>query len=188
MIRSASSPGRRPWSRGLRWLQVRRTRSAVPERRSRLGLGRLRTEDRGSAMIEFVALGAILLLPCMYLVLTLGQVQASVFAVDVIARDAARISATERDPARAAARTREMAADVLSAHRLHADPAQVVEIHCSTTPCSASGATVTARARISVEVPGLGPVLGHAGPVTVGAAHVARADDFRDPTKPAGTR
>ena len=51
-----------------------------------------------NTIVEFVALSAALLIPSLYLVLTLGSVQAAVFAADTIARDAARIHAVAPDP------------------------------------------------------------------------------------------
>ncbi|GAB2547578.1 hypothetical protein [Brachybacterium huguangmaarense] len=149
---------------------------------------RLRGE-RGNAIVEFVVLAVVLLLPCLYLVLTLGGVQSAVFAADVLARDAARIHATEPDPARAGARTRELAAQVLEDYGLDADPDDVVTITCSASPCASPGADVRAQVTIPVQVPGLGPVLGGAGAVHVGAAHDARVDRYRDvAAQPGGPR
>ena len=50
---------------------------------------------------------------------------------------------------------------------------------CSETPCSTPGGMVTAEVRIPVPVPGLGPILGETGPVTVGAAHAVQVDQYR---------
>lgn len=144
------------------------------------GLGSRLRDERGNAVVEFVALAVVLLIPCLYLVLTLGSVQSAVFAADVIARDAARIHATEPDAARADARTRQMVADVLADHGIEADPEGVVSIRCTHDPCAAPGEDVRAMARIPVPVPGLGPMLGGAGPVRVGADHLAHVDQYRD--------
>lgn len=158
---------------------------AAAPRRATAGTDRPRLRDlardeRGNALVEFVALAVILLIPCLYLVLTLGSVQGAVFAADVIARDAARIHATEPDPARADARTRQMVLDVLAAHRIDADPRGVVSIRCSASPCATPGQDVRADVRVPVQVPGLGPVLGGAGPVVVGASHASHVDEHRD--------
>ncbi|APX34682.1 hypothetical protein BH708_06325 [Brachybacterium sp. P6-10-X1] len=136
----------------------------------------LAAED-GNTIVEFVVLAAALLIPSLYLVLTLGSVQAAVFAADTIARDAARIHAVETDPDRATMRTQQHAALVLEDFRL--EDGDVVEISCSEDPCSSPGGTVRAQVRIPVPVPGLGPILGETGPVAVGAAHAVQVDQYR---------
>lgn len=149
-------------------------------------------DDRGTAIIEFIVLAVLMLIPTLYLVLTLGSVQGAVFAADVIARDAARIASTEPDPARAEARSRAMVAQTLTDHGIDADAEDVVTLTCSARPCASSGATVRADVRLGVQIPGLGPMLGGAGPVSVGASHLAHVDQYRDltagsDTDPAGT-
>lgn len=134
-----------------------------------------RTE--GNALVEFVVLSVVLLLPCLYLVLTLGSVQSAVFAADIIARDAARIHATERDPELAQQRSAEHARMVLEDFGL--EGADVVEVSCSDDPCATSGGTVAATVRIAVPVPGLGPVLGQDGPIAVSSGHSVQVDQYR---------
>lgn len=140
---------------------------------------RLRSE-RGNTVVEFVVLSVVLLIPCLYLVLTLGRVQAAVFAADVIARDVARIHATEPDAARADARSEALVALVLADHGLQADPAEVATLSCTATPCASPGGDVRAQVRIPVGIPGLGPLWGEQGPIRVGAEHLAHADEYRD--------
>lgn len=141
------------------------------------GLRHRLEDEQGNALVEFVVLAAALLIPTLYLVLTLGNVQAAAFAADTIARDAARIHATESDPDRAAARASRHMELVLEDHGL--PPGDVVELSCSEDPCATAGGVVTARVRIPVPVPGLGPILGETGPVAVGAAHAVPVDQYR---------
>lgn len=145
---------------------------AVLRRALRRGRG-----EEGNALVEFVVLAVALLLPTLYLVLTLGSVQASVFAADIIARDAARIHATEQDPSLAQRRTGEHARMVLEDFGLVGG--DVVTITCSEDPCATRGGTVTATVRIPVSVPGLGPVLGEGGPITIRSAHAVQVDQYR---------
>jgi Flp pilus assembly protein TadG len=58
--------------------------------RSKL-LNRARSSDDGSASLEFITVGMILLVPLVYLILTLSQLQAGAFAVEGAARQAARV-------------------------------------------------------------------------------------------------
>ncbi|GAA1485799.1 hypothetical protein GCM10009625_26030 [Brachybacterium fresconis] len=177
MRRPARTPGR--GSAGPRGTRAdRRGPRAVPRHRRRHhGTSVRPASEDGNTIVEFVVLAAALLIPTLYLVLTLGSVQAAVFAADTIARDAARIHAVQTDPDRAAMRTQQHAAMVLEDYRL--DAGDVVEIRCSEDPCSSPGGTVRAQVRIPVPVPGLGPVLGETGPVAVGASHAVQVDQYR---------
>lgn len=136
--------------------------------------------EEGNALVEFVVLAVALLIPSLYMVLTLGSVQSAVFAADVIARDAARIHAVERDPSTAAARTEEHTDLVLADFGLEsASGGDAVEITCSDDPCATPGGTVTATVHLAVPIPGLGPVLGQDGPVTVSSTRSAPVDVHR---------
>ena len=65
---------------------------------------RLRREERGSAVVEFLGVTLVLLLPLVYLVLTLGQIQAAAFAAEAAARESGRVLSHEADLPTAAAR------------------------------------------------------------------------------------
>jgi Flp pilus assembly protein TadG len=147
-------------------------------RAERSGSHRIR-DERGNALIEFVVLAVVLLVPTGYLVLTLGSVQSAAFAANVIARDAARIHATETDPSRAQDRVAEHTSAVLADYGLTG--ADVVTVSCSADPCASPGGTVTAQVRIPVPVPGLGPLFDDTGPVAVGAQHQVPVDQYRTP-------
>lgn len=146
-----------------------------------LRLRRLAAQD-GNALVEFVVLALVMLIPSLYLVLTLGRVQAAVFAADVLARDVARIHATEPDVDRARTRSAQMSALVLSDHGLAGDPAQVISVRCSHTPCATPGGTVSVHVSIPVSIPGIGPLLGGQALARVGADHQAQVDQYRDLT------
>lgn len=65
-----------------------------PDRRCAPVRAGLRDED-GEATVEFIGLVFILVLPIVYLIVGLGQVQAGVFAAEAGAREAARILAED---------------------------------------------------------------------------------------------
>ena len=50
--------------------------------------------EEGSAVVEFVALAVLLLIPIIYLILTVGRLQAASYAVSTAAREAARAYVT----------------------------------------------------------------------------------------------
>lgn len=135
-------------------------------------------DDEGNAVVEFVVLAVALLLPSLYLVLTLGSVQSAVFAADVLARDAARIHAVVADPSEAETRESAHSTLVLEDFGLEAST-DAVTITCSEDPCSAPGGRVTARVSVPVPVPGLGPLFGERGPVTVSSEHTVLVDQHR---------
>lgn len=139
-------------------------------------IGRLARDD-GNAVVEFVVLGVALLIPSLYLVLTLGSVQSAVFAADVLARDAARIHAVVPDSAEARDRTQTHSGLVLDDFGLSAE--NPVTITCSEDPCSAPGGSVTAEVAIPVPVPGLGPLFDEQGIVTVRSEHTILVDEHR---------
>ena len=60
--------------------------------------------DEGSAIVEFVFLSVLLLIPLVYLVLTVAQGQAGAFAVSLASREAGRAFATAPDDASGEAR------------------------------------------------------------------------------------
>lgn len=138
---------------------------------------RLLRAERGNALVEFVVLSAALLIPSLYLVLTLGNVQAAAFAADTISRDVARIHAMEQDPARAQQRAQAHTALILEDYGLASS--DVTEVSCSKDPCATPGGTVGVQVRIPVPVPGLGMILGDVGPVSVGASHLLEVDQYR---------
>lgn len=151
-------------------------RCALPGAALRARLAGVR-EDDGSGLIEFVVLCAVLLIPAMYLVLTLGSVQSAVFAVDALSRDAARIHATE-EPGSAAQRV-ERLTDFTREDFGLASPL-TVNVHCSADPCASPGGTVEAVVSVPVPIPGFGPLGGPEGPVEVSARHVVQVDQYWD--------
>lgn len=114
-------------------------------------LGGLLREERGSAVVEFVFLGVLLLVPVVYLVLTVGQVQGGSFAVVGAADQAAKVFVDARTPQEADARAREAARLALADFGFAPEQA-VVDIACS-DECLAPGSTVTVVVRLEVPLP-----------------------------------
>lgn len=137
--------------------------------------------DAGSAVVEFVALGMLLLLPLVYLVVALSRIQAASYAVDGSARAAARAFTTagtvEDGTVRAAAAVRiglqDQAFDV--------DPAGVMTLTCSAAPCLTPQARVEVVVAVEVVLPGVPAFLDAAVPahVTVSSRHTETVDRFR---------
>jgi Na+-transporting methylmalonyl-CoA/oxaloacetate decarboxylase gamma subunit len=110
------------------------------------------TGERGNAVVEFLGVALVLLLPLLYLVLTVGRVQAATFAVEGAAREAARAFVTA--PSSAEARSRAGAAVALALDdQGFRDPAEALTLACSTTPCLEPGGEVAAHVRLDVPLP-----------------------------------
>ncbi|GEN79473.1 TadE/TadG family type IV pilus assembly protein [Actinotalea fermentans] len=148
-------------SRAARWLRARRHTDTTPP-------------DAGNAIVEFLGVALLLLVPVVYLSLTLGRLQAATFAVDGAAREAARAVATADDAASAEQRMLAAVGLALADQGVDADPAGATTVTCE-DDCLAPGATITVQVGVEVPLPGTGWLQGVvplAVPVTATATAV----------------
>jgi hypothetical protein len=140
-----------------------------------------RADETGSAVVEFVVLGTVLLLPVVYLVLAVGRIQAGSFAVDGGARAAARAYTTAADDGQGAARALVAVRLALLDQGFGADDGSSLRVECSTSPCLTPQARVEAQVSLDVVLPGVPGFLDRVIPthVTVRATHTAAVDAFR---------
>lgn len=106
--------------------------------------------DRGSAALEFIAGALVLLIPCIYAILSLSSVETATLAVESAARNAARLFVDQTSPEAGRAVARDAARDALSA--LHnVGPTQQIRITCQ-SGCEGPGGivTVTVSARVAL--------------------------------------
>jgi Flp pilus assembly protein TadG len=108
-------------------------------------------DERGSAVVEFVFLGVLLLVPVVYLVLTVGQLQGGSFAVVGASDQAAKVYVDSPTPQEADARAREAARIALADFGFTEDQA-VVNIACS-GQCLAPASHVTVVVTLKVPLP-----------------------------------
>lgn len=114
---------------------------------------RLQTEndDDGSAVLEFTFLGLLLLVPVVYLVLTVGQLQGGAFAVVGAADQAAKVFVDSDSPEQAHARAQQAA--LLAVTDFGFDPETVsIEVVCGGV-CLEPGSSVTIDVVLSVPLP-----------------------------------
>lgn len=140
-------------------------------------MGRDRAE-RGSALVEVVWLAILLLVPLVYIVLAVFEVQRSAFAATAASRAAARAFVLAPSVAEAEQRAR-AAGDVALADQ-HVDPADTtVTIRC-TGACLAPGSVVHVVVRGQVALPLMPPVFGGQPPsIRVQAEHTVPYGTFR---------
>jgi Flp pilus assembly protein TadG len=147
-------------------------------------LRRLERDDDGNAIIEFVFVAVVVLVPLVYLIVAVSAVQRSRLAVAQAAREAGRAFATSPDSSTAAARTRAAVRIALSDQGLPDD----VTLRYVAPGASCDSAAVTPRLRAGSQfticvsrhanVPAVPSVVQGHGITTVGKFTV-HVDDFR---------
>jgi hypothetical protein len=139
--------------------------------------------DEGSAVVEFVTLGLLILLPLVYLVLTLGRLQAGAYAVDGAAREAARAFTTAPDDVTGRARALAAVRLGLRDEGFDIDPATALTVACSATPCLTPQGRVAAEVAVEVVLPGIPAFVDRFASthVTVRSEQVSAVDAFAPP-------
>jgi hypothetical protein len=111
------------------------------------------TDERGSASLEFIGAGLVMLVPLVYLVLALSSVQAATLAADGAARQATRVYVQSRTPAEARAAAVRAVEVALEDYGLDAGAASVA-IACRPRP----SACLTRRGFVTVTVSLMAPL------------------------------
>ena len=117
--------------------------------------------DEGSAALEFIAAGVILLVPLIYLVIALGAIQEQTLGAEAAARHIARVIARAPDATSAAERSDAVLAGIVEEYGLDED---TVDLTLSCTPqsleCPAAGATIVVSVATRVRLPLMPEVIG----------------------------
>jgi hypothetical protein len=108
-------------------------------------------DDTGSAALEFFAGAIVLLLPCVYAVLSFGAIESAQFAVTGAARHAARVYVEHSSPASAMNVARRSAIVSLTEQAPQAQSPRVT-FSCR-GGCLVSGGSVTVRVAVRVPLP-----------------------------------
>ena len=108
--------------------------------------------EAGNAIVEFVYLAVLLMVPLVYVLITVFRVQAASYAVSSAAREAGRVYATSETLDDAGPRAFAAASLVMSDSDLPLRPEQV-EITCSRTPCLQPGSQVNVVLTYQVALP-----------------------------------
>nr|WP_167995962.1 hypothetical protein [Arthrobacter pigmenti] len=109
------------------------------------------SDDDGSAVLEFTFLGLLLLVPVVYLILTVGQLQGGAFAVVGAADQAAKVFVDSESPEEAHARAEQAA--LLAVTDFGFEPESMsLEIVCA-GPCLEPGSSVRVDVELSVPLP-----------------------------------
>ncbi|WP_353579767.1 hypothetical protein [Arthrobacter sp. M2012083] len=102
--------------------------------------------------MEFTFLALLLMVPVVYFVVTVGQIQGGSFAVVGAADQAAKVFVTQRDPGSARIAAERSVLVALRDHGHEAGKASIT-FECDRENCLAAGATVTVTVRLDVSLP-----------------------------------
>ena len=136
-------------------------------------------DEQGSASLEFLTVGMLLLVPIVYLVLALASVQGGALAVEGAARQAARLAVQSGDLSRAEGAVDRAVRVTLADYGVDADAASVV-IDCESAACDAPGTRVRVSVEARVQLPLVPDVLelGLVGSVPVEASATQTVSRF----------
>ncbi|MFF3063026.1 pilus assembly protein [Oerskovia sp. NPDC057915] len=137
--------------------------------------------EEGNAIVEFLGAALILLLPVMYLALTLGRIQAATFAVEGAAKESARAFVTADSVEGGEARARAAVSLALADQGFtDVEPADVLSISCAGSRCLDPGSEVATIVRYDVPLPFVPPGVRSWVPlsVPVEASHVSSVDRY----------
>lgn len=119
----------------------------------------LASDEGGSAALEFILVGLVLLVPIVYLVIALGAIQGQALGVETGARQLARTIASAPDTETADARASRVRDAIVSEYGL--DPGALdIDVSCSRAVCPEPGAILTVTVRTEVPLPLVPAILG----------------------------
>ena len=109
-------------------------------------------DDEGSAVVEFLLVGVVLLVPILIFVGVLAQAQAAAFAAVAAAQQGSQVLASQ--PAGEVSTAQVQAAAALPAADQGFDDGEVaVSVACSDGACQEAGATATVTAVATIRLP-----------------------------------
>lgn len=143
--------------------------------------GRAR-DERGSGLVEVVWMGVLLLLPLLWIVVSVFEVQRGSFGVSGAARAAARAYALAPNDVAGEQRAAAVARQALADQGLTDVPVRV-SVTCTPYPrnCHSGTSVITVRVESSVELPLLPDVLGGGAPsFALSAEHTVPIGRYRE--------
>ena len=125
----------------------------------------MRLDQRGSALVELTWLGVLLIVPMLWIVLSVFEVQRGAFGVSSAARAAARAYALAPDDGVGRVRAEQVARQALADQGLVGVP-MTVSVTCVPYPhaCHQGTSVITLRVATRVDLPLLPEVLGGQAP------------------------
>ena len=135
-------------------------------------------DDQGNALVEFTYLAVLLMVPLVYVLLAVFQVQRAAFGVTEAARQAGRAYARADTVEIGQRRATAAVGLVMADQGLRDSPAPA--FRCLGGPCLGPGTRVRTTLTYRVHLPLLGRVLGgDGGTIPVTATHTEYVDRYR---------
>lgn len=136
--------------------------------------------EAGSASLEFISVGLILLVPLVYLVLALSVLQGGALAVEGAARQAARVYVQAPNAAEADARAERAVVVGLADYGIDVAAAEVSISCAGSAECLARRSVVTVTVRVAVDLPFVPAVLtqSHSGSIPLEASATQTVSRF----------
>lgn len=142
-------------------------------------IARLRAAERGSALVEFVFLAVLMMVPLAYLVMVLARLQAGSYAASAAVREAGRafVTASAEDEAG----VRAQAAARIAFQDQGFEDNGVLSWECDGDPCLRPEGRISFRAVVTVPMPLVPSFARDVVPlqIPVSADHLAVVDRFR---------
>jgi hypothetical protein len=141
-----------------------------------------RSSEAGSALVELTWLGLLMLIPLVYVVITIVTVQRSAYGATEAARAAGRAFVLAPDVATASHRAYDAAKVAMSDQGVALSSDELV-VRCSPTPqsCLQPGSRVRVEIHLDVRLPFVPTVFGHStASVAVRASHTEPYGTFRE--------
>ena len=147
--------------------------------------GHQRRDEEGSALVEVVWLGVLLLLPMLWIVLSVFEVQRGAFGVEAAARSAARAYVLAGDDATGRQRAEAAARQALADQGLEEAPLEV-RVDCTVpADCHSGTSVVTVVIGTRVDLPFLPDLLGAGEPsFALDAAHSVPVGRYQEVSVP----
>ncbi|MFD5276814.1 hypothetical protein ACFWIX_04545 [Pseudarthrobacter sp. NPDC058362] len=111
-----------------------------------------RDSERGSAVVEFTFLALLLMVPIVYFIITVSQIQGGSFAVVGAADQAAKVYVAQPDEAAALAAAEQAVAIALRDFG-HGTEAASVSVACTPADCQSAGSAVSVTVRLDIPLP-----------------------------------
>lgn len=108
--------------------------------------------ERGSAVVEFTFLALLLMVPLVYFIITVGQIQGGAFAVVGAADQAAKVYVSQPDAESGRTAAEQAVMLALADYGHPADNARM-DATCQPSDCFAPGSAVTITVHLTVPLP-----------------------------------
>ena len=141
-----------------------------------------RRDERGSALVELTWLGLLLLVPMLWIVLSVFEVQQGAFGVSSAARSAGRAYALAPNDAVGQARAEAVVRRALDDQGLEGQPF-TLRVSCEPFPadCHSGTSVITVRVATTVRIPLLPEVLGGDAPsFALDATHTVPVGQYQE--------